>query len=506
MTVRLRLALTIFITGVCTALGVLVTVAMAFQRFEHETVYERANSFIGRVVDVHPDLLDLHGRDAEGFTGFLRNLLLFEPDSQLYLLDAHGTVLAASGRVQPRPGFKVRLEPVLQAVASAGDRRRAAYVMGDDPEHMNVDAVIAARPLRRTAIQPDSAVAGYLYLVCQPPGLDAGRVEVVRSSLAGSAMSGLFALIVVMTLCAAWIVVTVTRPLRDLSDAVARAQREGFDGPAMSDPPPAPGRARDEFAQLRAGFNAMLARLRAQWDALRRLDQFRRESVSNLSHDLRSPLTATVACLETLDRRWTGDAARSDDRALLEVALRNTRNAAQLVRSLGDLALLDEPEFKLQPMTVDLAEVLDDIVMRFADRAAQQGVQLQQASASGAALFAAVDIELFERAVANLVDNALKHTPAGGRVTLQGDGAAGTVHIRVADTGGGIAAADLEHLFDRFYTGSGARGEADGKGLGLAIVKRIVELHRGEVSVRSEPGRGTEVTIQLPGVSASPPP
>jgi signal transduction histidine kinase len=504
MTVRLRLALTIFVTGVCTALGVLVTVAMAFQRFDHETAYERANSFIARVVDVHPDLLDLHARDPDGFTAFLRNLLLFEPNTQLYLLDAQGTVMAASGRAQPKPGFKVRLAPVQEAVATAGDRRRAAYVMGDDPEHMNVDAVIAARPLRRAVIRPDAGAAGYVYLVSQPPGLDPGRAEVVRSSLAGSAMSGLFALIVVMTVCTAWIVITVTRPLRDLSDAVARAQREGFDGAAMAQPSPAPpGRTGDEFARLRTGFNAMLARLRAQWDALRRLDQFRRESVSNLSHDLRSPLTATVACLETLDRRWAGDTSRADDRALLEVALRNTRNAAQLVRSLGDLALLDEPEFKLQPMTVDLGEVLDDIAMRFADRAAHQGVQLQQASAPGAALFAAVDIELFERAVANLVDNALKHTPAGGHVTLQGDSADGAVRIRVADTGCGIAAPDLEHLFDRLYTGSGARGDADGKGLGLAIVKRIVELHRGQVSVRSDVGRGTEVTIVLPAVNAS---
>jgi signal transduction histidine kinase len=504
LTVRFRLALTIFITGVCTALGVLVTVAMAFQRFEHETIYERANSFIGRVVDLHPDLLDQHLRDPEGFTGFLRNLLLFEPDSQLYLLDAQGTVLAASGSAQPKPGFKVRLEPVMQAVATAGDRRRAAYVMGDDPEHMNVDAVIAARPLRHTAIQPGSGSAGYLYLVCQPPGLDAGRVDVVRSSLASSAMSGLFMLIVVMTVGAAWVVITVTRPLRDLSEAVARAQREGFDGAAMVDAPPAPrGRAGDEFAQLRTGFNAMLARLRAQWDALRRLDQFRRESVSNLSHDLRSPLTATAACLETLDRRWAADPARAEDRAMLEVALRNTRNAAQLVRSLGDLALLDEPEFKLQPMTVDLGEVLDDIVMRFADRAAQQGVHLQQGSAAGSVLFAAVDIELFERAVANLVDNALKHTSAGGRVTLHGDSIDGSVRIRVSDTGRGIAAHDLEHLFDRLYTGSGARGDAEGKGLGLAIVKRIVELHRGAVSVASEPGRGTEVTIRLPAAVAA---
>ncbi|HEX6720143.1 MAG TPA: HAMP domain-containing sensor histidine kinase [Burkholderiaceae bacterium] len=509
MTVRFRLALTIFITGICTALGVLATVAMAFKRFEHETAYERANSFIGRVVDVHPDLLDLHVRDPEAFTGFLRNLLLFEPDTQLYLLDTQGTVMAASGRAQPKPGFRVRLEPVQQAVATAGDRRRAAYVMGDDPEHMNVDAVIAARPLRRSVIRPDAGRAGYLYLVSQPPGLDPARAEVVRSSLLGSAMSGLAALIVVMTVCAAWIVVTVTRPLRDLSDAVARAQRDGFDGAAMADPMPArSARPGDEFAQLRTGFNAMLARLRSQWDALRRLDQFRRESVSNLSHDLRSPLTATVACLETLDRRWATDGARTDDRALLEVALRNTRNAAQLVRSLGDLALLDEPEFKLQPMTVDLAEVLDDIVMRFADRAAQQGVHLQQVGAAQA-VFAAVDIELFERAVANLVDNALKHTPHGGTVTLRMQLDDGRVRIGVADTGSGIAAHDLEHLFDRLYTGSGARGNADGKGLGLAIVKRIVELHRGDVSVASEPDRGTEVTVRLPaaaaaGVSASP--
>lgn len=448
------------------------------------------------MVALHPDLLDLQRRDADGFTGFLRNLLLFEPDTQLYLLDADGTVLAASGSVQPSPGFKVRLAPVREAVAVAGDRRRAAYVMGDDPEHMNLDAVIAARPLQRAVIRPGNEVAGYLYVVCQPPSLSVGHVQDYRSSLAGTALAGVMALIAAMTLCAAWIVATVTRPLRDLSEAVARAQREGFEGAALADGG-APARGGDEFARLRAGFHELLARLRAQWDALRRLDRFRREGVSNLSHDLRSPLTATAACLETLDGRWAGDGSRGDDRALLEVALRNTRNAAQLVRSLGDLALLDEPQFRLQPVTMNIGEMLDDIVMRFADRAARQGVALR--NDGGAPVFAAVDIELFERVLANLVDNALRHTPAGGRVTLRADGDGQSVLITVADTGSGIAAHDLERLFDRLY--SGARGEVDGggKGLGLAIVKRIVELHRGEVAVRSASGQGALVTIRLPG-------
>jgi signal transduction histidine kinase len=190
---------------------------------------------------------------------------------------------------------------------------------------------------------------------------------------------------------------------------------------------------------------------------------------------------------------------------MLEVALRNTRNAAQLVRSLGDLALLDEAEFKLRPMTVDLGEMLDDIVMRFADRAARQGVALRNDGGAGVAVFAAVDIELFERAVANLVDNALKHTGAGGRVTLRADGSDDHVRVVVADSGSGIVTADLEHLFDRLYTGSSARGDGEGggKGLGLAIVKRIVELHRGEVTVRSAPDQGTEVTIRLPRAVAA---
>jgi signal transduction histidine kinase len=284
------------------------------------------------------------------------------------------------------------------------------------------------------------------------------------------------------------------------------AQREGFDAASAiiaREPPPAGG---DEFAQLRAGFHAMLGTLRRQWDALRRLDQFRRESVSNLSHDLRSPLTATVACLETLQQRWQIDPARADDQSLVQVALRNTRNAAQLVRSLGDLALLDEPEFRLRPMMLDLGEVLDDIGMRFADRATRQGVILHHDNPDGATVFAAVDIELFERAIANLVDNALRFTTAGGQITLRAQAHEHGVEVEVADTGCGIEATEIEHLFDRLYSGrtAGAASTADGgTGLGLAIVKRIVELHHGEVAVRSSVGQGTTMTIRLPAAPAA---
>jgi signal transduction histidine kinase len=501
MTVRLRLALTVFLTGLATALGVIVTVAIAFQRFEHESTYQRADAFLSRTTALHDDLLEQHARNPEEFAAFLRNLVLYEPDTQLYLLAPDGTVLVSTGQARLAPGFKVKLEPVMQAAQAAarGDRLKAAYVMGDDPEHMDADAVIAARALRRAVIRASDQPAGYLYLVCRKPGLPAGRLELVRSSLASPALASVLAVVLLATALAAWIIVTVTRPLRVLSDEVAAAARQGFTGTAL--PAMAGGAADDEFGRLRGGFHALLATLRRQWDELQRLDHFRRESVSNLSHDLRSPLTATVACLETLEQRWQGQGARDDDRQLVEVALRNTRNAAGMVRSLGDLALLDEPEFKLHPVRLDLGEVLDDITMRFAERAARQGVALSFHQVGDAAPVAEVDVELFERALANLLDNALKFTAAGRAVVIEAERRDPRVLVRVRDQGAGIAAADLPRLFDRLYQSRASVAPATseaGKGLGLAIVKRIAELHRGTVEVTSVPGQGTTVTLDLP--------
>jgi signal transduction histidine kinase len=515
MTVRLKLALTIFITGALTALGVVATVLFAFQRFEHETTYYRANAFLGRVVAMYDNMFELHERHPEEFTGFLRNLVLFEPDTQLYLLDAQGTVLAFTGEAQLPAGFKVDLKPVLQAVGQTP----MPYVMGDDPERMDADAVIAAKVVKRPVIRNDEPVAGYLYLVAHQRTSPQDRWQVVGSSFAKPALAAIVAVVLLSSLLAWWVIATVTRPLRRLSDAVAAVSREGL-GSGAADPSAVAlpnERAGDEFGQLATGFRAMLGTLRQQWEALRRLDHFRREGVSNLSHDLRSPLTATAACLETLETRWAADPARADDQRLVEVALRNTRNAARLVQSLGDLAQLDEPAFKLQAEVLDAGELLDDIAVRFGERAAKRGVSItalqhappdaDSASDAGNAKheppFVALDIELFERAIANLVDNALKFSRPGDRIELaaQVDAAGDRVVVSVADTGPGIPAADVPHLFDRFYQSrqsvAPATGEG-GKGLGLAIVKRIAELHGGDVAVTSAPGAGTQVALSLP--------
>jgi signal transduction histidine kinase len=503
LSVRLKLALTIFATGLVTALLVIATVLYAFQRFEREMTFQRASAFLMRVTATYDDVLELRRREPEGFNAWLRNLVLYEPDTQLYLLDPEGVVLASTGKVRLAPGFKVALGPVMAAMRSAKeDPAQTSFVMGDDPERMDADAVVAAEPLRRGF--GTGAAAGYLYLVAHRDKGGGSRWEALRSSFALPSLVLIAVIVALTTLLAALVIASVTRPLRRLTDAVATLSEHGLEEGASTAtrsllPPP----SADEFGQLTSAFEMMLATLRKQWDALRRLDLFRREGVSNLSHDLRSPLTATAACLETLEARWAGDERRADDHRLVEVALRNTRNAARLVQSLGDLAKLDEPEFRLHPVVVDVAELLDDIVLRFAERAANQGVELRTVHADAAPLpaHAALDVELFERAIANLVDNALKFCPRSSTVSLEAQVQGRSIEVSVVDTGPGIAATDLPYLFDRFFQSrrsvTPATGEG-GKGLGLAIVKRIVELHRGEVAVESTPGQGTRVSIRLP--------
>jgi len=505
MSVRLKLALTIFATGLVTALLVVATVVYAFQRFENETAYRRGMGFLGRVVSMYDNIFDMHEQSPEEFRRWLRGLVLYEPDTDLYLLDAQGLVLAKTGPAPLKPGLRVALGPVRESI----ERTDTSYVMGDDPERMDAGAVIVAKPVQRAIAQTGAANAGYLYLVMHTQQLPADRWDVLRSSFARPVMGLVIAVIAFTTLLALLMISAVTQPLRTLTRAVATLSQRGLaEGLTVAPTSPLPKPTRDEFGQLTGAFEMLLDVCRRQWNALRRTDHFRREGVSNLSHDLRSPLTATVACLETLDDRWAGAADRADDRRLVEIALRNARNAAGLVRSLGDLAKLDEPEYSLRREAVDVSELLDDIALRFAERAARQGVALKAlppaAGADAAPAHARIDVELFERAIANLVDNALKFCPGGSTVTLASRRLEGGVEVSVVDDGPGIAAADLPQLFDRFYqsrpTVAPATGDG-GRGLGLAIVKRIVELHEGEVAVESTLGQGTRVTTRWPAAA-----
>jgi hypothetical protein len=414
MSVRVKLALTIFATGVVTALLVIATVLYAFQRFEREMTFQRATSFLMRITSTYDDVLELRRRRPDEFQAWLRSLVLYEPDTQLYLLDREGLVLASTGKVRLAPGFKVALGPVLAAMQSAKqDPGRTSFVMGDDPERMDADAVVAAEPLRGAA---GGDTAGYLYLVAHRDSGAGSRWEALRSTFALPSLALIAGIVAVTTLLAAMVIASVTRPLQRLTEAVATLSKRGLEeGSASTTQTLLPQPTRDEFGQLTSAFEMMLATLRRQWSALRRLDHFRREGVSNLSHDLRSPLTATAACLETLDARWAGDASHAEDRRLVEVGVAQHPQCGPpgpIARRSGQARRAGVPA---PSVDVDVGELLDDIGIRFAEPAGRKqiAVRVRAARRCGAPPYASLDIELFERAIANLIDNAMKFCAPG---------------------------------------------------------------------------------------------
>ncbi|MBI2158691.1 MAG: HAMP domain-containing protein [Candidatus Rokubacteria bacterium] len=229
---------------------------------------------------------------------------------------------------------------------------------------------------------------------------------------------------------------------------------------------------------------------------LRRLEQVRTEFVANVSHELRTPLTAIHGYLETL----LGGALEERDNArrFLEIVFRHTERLGRLLDDLTDLSNIELGRVSLRLEPVRLDEVVDSVLAIIGPKAAAGRVALA-AELPAALPRVQADRDRLAQVLINLVDNAVKYTPAGGRVVVRARVVEGRVEVAVSDTGVGIPPADLPRITERFYRVDKARSrELGGTGLGLAIVKHLVLAHGGELAIESEPGRGTTVRVVLP--------
>jgi two-component system phosphate regulon sensor histidine kinase PhoR len=224
-----------------------------------------------------------------------------------------------------------------------------------------------------------------------------------------------------------------------------------------------------------------------------RLDRARREFLSNVSHELRTPLSSIKLMLETVME--SADEEATD--LFLPQALTQVDRLTVLVQQLLDQTRAESGALKLNLRDVDLEEVAAPIVGSFEPQASNKGVSLQLLPARPVRVEA--DADRMSQVFVNLIDNALRHTPSGGRVKVELDARGSDAVVRVRDNGAGIPYRDLPRIFERFYVVDRSRTrESGGAGLGLAIVKGIVDAHGGSISAESTLGRGTTVTIRIP--------
>jgi signal transduction histidine kinase len=300
---------------------------------------------------------------------------------------------------------------------------------------------------------------------------------------------------VAFSLLASLIVFNVlTRRLRQLA-----ADMDEFCTTHLPGPPgvPMPGGNSDEIDRLAIAFRELSARVTSQFRQLEASDQQRRELLANVSHDLRTPLASMQGYLEMLLLK-RGALSPEEERSYLEVATKHCERLSKLVRDLFDLTKLEANEVRLDAEVFPLSELVQDVGQKFQLSAERRGIILQTRVIDPVPP-ARVDIGKMERVLENLIENALRHTPAGGVIRIVLAAAGGRVRLEVSDTGHGIAPENLDAVFERYYrVNRGEEGDASNAGLGLAISKRIVALHGGNLRVTSKLGVGTTFFFDLP--------
>ncbi|HYU28188.1 MAG TPA: ATP-binding protein [Gemmatimonadales bacterium] len=225
---------------------------------------------------------------------------------------------------------------------------------------------------------------------------------------------------------------------------------------------------------------------------LRRLETIRRDFVANVSHELKTPLTAIAGYAETLAAEASGSQAVGFAQTIVE----NARRMQRLVDDLLDLSRIESGGWQPEPHSVGVEAAAREAWAPFVERAAGRGVAFETATNSSSINS---DPEALRQIFTNLYDNALRHTPRDGRIRVAAQRAGDDIVVRVSDTGTGIPADHLPRIFERFYRVDPGRSRQEGgTGLGLAIVKHLVEAHGGRVEAESELGRGTAILLYFP--------
>lgn len=282
---------------------------------------------------------------------------------------------------------------------------------------------------------------------------------------------------------------TLTKRIVTLSDAAAELA-EGELGTRV------PVTGNDEMARLSHAFNEMAERMEAAARQQEELDQLRRNLIAWAGHDLRTPLASIRAIVEALADGVVEDPATTQ--RYLRTAQRDIRSLSLLIDDLFQLAQLEAGGLQLERELNAISDLISDSIESFSELAARQDVALKGGVGPGVDPVL-MDVQRIERVLANLISNALRHTPAGGTITVEASRRDDGVLVEVRDTGEGIVSEDLAHIFERFYRGEKSRSRATGgSGLGLAIAKGIVEAHGGEIGVENSPEQGARFFFSLP--------
>jgi signal transduction histidine kinase len=416
------------------------------------------------------------------FGDIMHDMMAVNRGIEVYLLDNEGSILysVVLNHDEPEaPKQHVDLGPVKEFIANDGD----IYILGDNPRNANEPKIFSAAHFNHEGIQ------GYIYIILAGKAFDA-----VTSSLSGSYFMKIGAGSMILTLLFALVIGLIalwfiTANLRNVIDTVIRF-KQGDTQARINNA------QNTDLAELATTFNQMADTINDNMDKLKAHDTLRRELISNVSHDLRTPLSIIHGYTETMLIK-DAELKKKERKQYLKNINSSTEKLTRLVGQLFEYSKLEARQIEPHKEPFLISELAMDLYYKYQILAKESSIKLKIEMDEGLPLVFA-DISLVERVIQNLMDNALKFTPEGGTITLILRHNENNVECTVKDTGLGISKQDQIYIFERYRKAKAAAKGNFGAGLGLAIVKKILDIHNASIRVISEPNRGSAFQFALP--------
>ena len=482
MTLRARLALGIFVIGALLIVPLLLA-TRAMERVGEQTELLRAKDFAASTLLAKLRAASEDFSDKELALGVdTAPAIVFPKVTQS--LDVVNTFADSLSAV----GFPEQREAVLattRELRRLSERELSALIA----RQTGIAEQISADSIPPVFSQLSSTLRGVEVLVASRTTTRVDQAaDLIQTSRERTAIAFSFAAAMAIAI-AALLTWAIGRPVRALEEGMARVAGGEFDHPLRI-----PETRNDEFGRLAQSFATMTRQLTE-------LDKLKAEFVSVASHELKTPINVISGYVQLLEDGVFGPVPEKQ-LEILGIIERQTDSLTRLVRQLLDVSRFEAGAGKIEPRPFPLWEFVRELERAFDVLAHQRGVQFRVTRSDDVPDRVSWDYDRMNEVLGNLLSNAFKFTPRGGRVELAIDAAGDRVQLEVKDSGAGISAEHLPRIFDKFYQADNQdAASAKGTGLGLAIAKGIVEAHGGTINCESTQGMGTTFTIDLPAVA-----
>ena len=468
----------------------------------YEELTQRLNAPIAMYVTDQAALVENDAVNETELARLAEQAMVINPTAEVYLLDPEGHILD-----HVLPPDSVQLDTVdMGPVHALIEGSKSMPIRGTDPRNPIRTKVFSAHP-----IVSNGKLQGYLYVILGGRKYDELASQIRGSYVGTVSLSAIIALVASVFFAGLLVFGLLTRRLTRLTDAVQSFSDSDFashtsDAISQLQSAKHRGDTGDEISRLTTAVNAMANKIEEQFDGLKETDRLRRELISNVSHDLRTPLASMLGYVDTLLLK-NGELTTTEREHYLEIVRNHTRRLEALIGDLFELSKLEADRVNLTLESFPLAELLQDVCQEFELEADQKNISITM-DQSPAKVLVHADIALVQRVLENLLRNALNFTADGGTISLSLQAHPDRVAVYVTDTGVGIPTDKLETIFERFYSaGTSDHRDVDGDnnstGLGLAIVKRILDLHGCRITVDSTVNKGTCFEFDLPVAQAA---